>query len=119
MYHCGTSNGDILAVASSVLTVTILCNMFSPATVNSHTENDSTFDRKCAEYHASSPSEAGIVVGGHPSGLSVDTTRSVIYTIDSSSKKISAIDSTTDTLSKTISITGIKPVGLGRNGQVS
>ena len=94
------------------LTIAILfCFSYSPS-INSQLENDSrsvSFDNKCADYHASSPSDAGIYVGGHPSGLSVDQTKGTIYTVDSISKKIAVIDGSTDTLTRTISIANIKP----------
>lgn len=66
---------------------------------------------ECPDYykHTSAFSKVGVIVGGHPSSLSIDPTRGTIYIIDGISKKISVIEGSTDTLTRTFSIDNIKP----------
>lgn len=117
MYNCEISRFKVSAfTVVSSLTITILFILSSSTSINSQPENDSrslSFDNKCADYHTSERLDAGIVVGGYPSGISVDPSRHWVYAVDSITKKISVVDSITDTLTKTISIANIKTVNIG------
>lgn len=135
MYNCGVSrfSASTFTVIISLAIAILFSLSYSPS-INSQQfklssasspQNDArpvantSFVNKCANYHANSPSDAGINVGGHPSGLSVDPTRSMIYTIDSASKKISVIEGITDTVSKSFSIAGVKPVDISMDSELT